>query len=133
MTDDGAGITIVYDGDCPLCARYVRHMRLQQSAGPVQLVNAREFPELVRTYAGKGCSLEEGMVAEYGGRTYHGADCVHLLSVLSAREGWVNRCSAYVLRHRRVAGVVYPLLKAGRSLLLRLLCIPKIESDARSG
>ena len=38
---------IVYDGDCPFCARYVRFVRLRDTIGHVALVNARDGGALV--------------------------------------------------------------------------------------
>jgi predicted DCC family thiol-disulfide oxidoreductase YuxK len=38
-TDDK--MVIVYDGECPVCRKYVRLMGLRKAAGNVDLVNAR--------------------------------------------------------------------------------------------
>ena len=34
--------SIVYDGDCPFCSRYVKLVRLREALGSVDLVNARD-------------------------------------------------------------------------------------------
>jgi predicted DCC family thiol-disulfide oxidoreductase YuxK len=34
-------LTVIYDGECPFCANYVRLYRLRQLVGRVQLVDAR--------------------------------------------------------------------------------------------
>lgn len=65
--------------------------------------------------------LDEGMVLLLGGQCYHGADCLHALALLSSRTGWFNRFNHALFRHPRVSRLAYPLLRAGRNLVLRLL------------
>ena len=42
MTLDSLPTTIVYDGDCPFCSRYVALVRLREAVGQVVLANARD-------------------------------------------------------------------------------------------
>lgn len=69
----------------------------------------------------QGLALDEGMAMYYGGRWYHGADCIHMLALLSTPSGIFNRINAAVFRHPRLARIIYPALRAGRNLLLKVL------------
>ncbi len=124
------GVTIVYDGDCPLCNSFVRHLRLRRSAGQARLVNARADMALVRSLARRGFSLDHGMVVQVDDRHYHGAAAVHVLALMSSRSDWFNRMSYLVFRSGRVAAVLYPALAAGRRVLLRLLGRPPLGPGA---
>ena len=118
-------IAIVYDGDCPLCSAYVRMARLKQAVGAPTLINARERPDLVKALAERGISLDEGMVVYHQGRIYAGGEAMHVLALLTTPVDFANRLTAALLG-RRDALWVYPLLRAGRNLLLRLRNQPQI-------
>jgi predicted DCC family thiol-disulfide oxidoreductase YuxK len=115
------GAVIVYDGDCPFCSRYVALVRLRDSVGPVRLVNAREPDPLVDELRDAGYDLDEGMVLRYGGRTYHGADCIMMLAMLSTPVGPFNRVNAAIFRSPTASRLLYPVLRTCRNAVLRLL------------
>lgn len=122
----GEGAVVVYDGDCPFCSRYAALVTLRRAVGPVTLLDAREGGPLVARLAAEGYDLDEGMVLLYGGRIYHGADCMHMLALLSGGGGAANRAFASLFRHPGAARRLYPLLRAGRNAVLRLLGRDKI-------
>lgn len=115
------GAIIVYDGQCPFCSAYVRYARLRDAVGPVQLVDARSGGPVVEEAIRAGLDLDEGMVLKYGGRLYHGADCLNMLSLLSSRSGLFNRLMAVAFARPGVAHIAYPALRAGRNATLGLL------------
>lgn len=112
---------LVYDGGCPVCSAYVRVVRLQAAAGPMPIVNARDGGVWVERARAAGLRLDEGMAMFYGARWYHGADCIHMMALLGSPSGLFNRMNAAVFRHRGLALALYPVLRAGRNLLLKLL------------
>ena len=118
-TTDGA--VIVYDGQCPFCSTYVRYTRLRNAVGPVKLVDARSGGPVVEEAIRAGLDLDEGMVLKYGGRLYHGADCLNMLSLLSSRSGVFNKLMAFAFARPGVAQMAYPALRAGRNTTLKLL------------
>jgi predicted DCC family thiol-disulfide oxidoreductase YuxK len=126
------GATIVYDGDCPFCSRYVKLVRLREALGRVDLVNAREGGPLVDEVRRAGLDLDEGMVLKLGDRFYHGAACIHMLAVLSTSSGLFNRVTGTLFRSPATARCLYPLLRAGRNATLALLGRRKM-SAALSG
>jgi predicted DCC family thiol-disulfide oxidoreductase YuxK len=124
-----AQAVLVYDGDCPVCSTYVRYVRIKESAGGLLLVNGRDGGPWVARVRQEHLDLDEGMVLFYGGRAYHGADCIHMLALLSTSSGSFNRLNALVFKHPGLARVLYPMLRAGRNLLLRILHRPKLRLE----
>ncbi len=112
---------IVYDGDCPFCARYVRMLRLQAAVGPVRLVNARDDHPSVDRLRTEGYDLNEGMALIDGEDIHFGDDCMHRLALMSTGSGLFNRINATIFRHRALARVLYPILRTGRNATLRVL------------
>lgn len=127
----GTPIEIVYDGDCPFCAAYMRMVRLKDTIGPVSLIDARQHPHVVRQLRAEGIDIDDTMVVNFGGRRYAGPQAVELLSLLSSKVGVMNRLSALLLRDGRRAAFFYPILRTGRRMALILLGRKRIGgSDA---
>lgn len=114
---NGNEMLVFYDGECPFCSAYVRLLRLREAVGRVELIDARSDDVRVGALKDAGVDLNAGMAVRYGGTLYHGADAMRILSVLSA-DGGILRA---VMKSPRRAKVVYPFLRAGRGLVLRLL------------
>lgn len=114
-------LKIVYDGDCPFCSEYMRVTRLRAAVGDVEIIDARSNHPFVSDVKAMGYDLNEGMLAEYQDQIYFGADCMHLLALLSNRSGVLNKTIAAVMKQRRVARLLYPALRLGRNTTLRLM------------
>jgi len=115
------GPVILYDGECPLCATYVRMTRLRASAGPVRLIDARsDAPEVAEARAA-GLDLDRGMIVKLDGRLYHGDAAMTALALLTTPSGVFNRLMRAFFRRPALARMLYPLMVAGRKLTLRLL------------
>lgn len=121
MTDSSAGITIIYDGDCPFCSAYVRMVRLKEAVEPVRLIDARSRQDLVRGLRAQGFDLDRGMVVQMDGTTYHGAKAMHVLSLMTTRLGAFNRLVRPAFSNPKVARAIYPVLVAGRNAVLFVL------------
>jgi predicted DCC family thiol-disulfide oxidoreductase YuxK len=126
---DPKGIRVVYDGECPFCANYVRVLRLRDAVGAVSLVDARKHPELVEQYKRSGYQMDEGMVVEYGGTTYHGKDAMQILALLSSGGGFTNRILAALMRDHRRATALYPVFRAIRNATLTALGRHRLKAD----
>lgn len=109
---------IVYDGDCIFCQNYVRLVRLRETIGNVELLDARSGDPRIAEYRSQGYDLNEGMLFVWSGRVHHGSDAVHVLSGLSTDTGWFNRLNRAVFSSRAAATLLYPLLKLGRRATL---------------
>ncbi|MGR3541143.1 MAG: DCC1-like thiol-disulfide oxidoreductase family protein [Hasllibacter sp.] len=121
LDDPGRPTTIVYDGECPFCSRYVAMVRLREAVGPVTLVDARQGGPLVEALQAQGYDLNEGMVLLMNGEVYHGADSVHRMGLLSTDVGAFNKLNAAIFSNPTASRILYPGMRFGRNLTLRLL------------
>lgn len=129
MSSSEKAALIVYDGDCVFCQNYVRFMRLRETVGPVELLDARSGDPRVVAFRRQGYDLNEGMLFVFDDRVYHGDEAVNLLAILSSPSslfGWLNRA---ILSSRVAARLIYPVLKLGRRITLRLRGRPLIPAD----
>jgi predicted DCC family thiol-disulfide oxidoreductase YuxK len=111
----------MYDGQCPACSWYAGFVRLSKAAGTVALVDLREQAELVAAMRAKGIDPNEGMIVEVDGNLYHGPDAVNVIALISSAYDLANRINLEIFRRRAVAKMLYPLLRPGRSTLLKVL------------
>lgn len=125
-TPESGPVTVVYDGECPFCAAYMRMTRLREAAGQITLVDARRPHPILAEIAAEGLDLDEGMVVQMDGRFYHGDAAMTALSLLSTRSSLFNRAMRGLFRSPRRAALIYPVLVRGRAVTLKLLGRRKI-------
>ncbi len=123
-------ILLVYDNECPACNFYCELARIDESVGKLTLVNAREHSDTMDKITAAGLDIDQGMVLMLDDQIYYGAEAIQMLSLLSTRIGVFNRLSYHVFRSKRVASVLYPMLRTCRNLLLKLLRKSKINNLA---
>lgn len=111
---------IIYDGDCVFCQNFARLLRLRETVGPVDLLDARSGDPRAARYWAEGHDLDEGMLFVYNGRVHYGADAVHVLAGLSSPVSWFNRMNRVVFSSGTASAVLYPVLKLGRRVTLLL-------------
>lgn len=121
-----AHLIVIYDGDCPFCSRYVKHVRLRDIVGRLEYVNARDGGPVVAEAVGKGFDLNEGMLVIMDGVYHHGADAVWALGLLSSPVSAFNRLNARMFRSRTISRFLYPALRFGRNMTIRLLGKPRL-------
>jgi hypothetical protein len=109
---------IIYDGDCIFCQNYVRLVRLRETVGKVELLNARADDPRIAGYQRQGYDLNEGMLFVWDGKVYYGSDAVHVLAGLSGDRGWFNHFNRTVFSSSVASKALYPLLKLGRRVTL---------------
>ncbi len=114
-------LQIVYDGECPFCSNFVELYRIRDNVGKVELIDARDRPDLIAEFDRQGMEINDGMVAIWQGRSYYGSDSVNLLSMLSSEKGAFAAMNRALFKNPRTAAAVYPWLVRGRKLVLRMM------------
>lgn len=121
-------IWLVYDGECPVCKTYCKYIRIREAVGRLHLIDARHPSQLMDEITAAGLDIDQGMVVKFKDVVYYGADAIHILTLLSTPSGIFNRVNYYVFSTRIGAKVFYPLGKAFRTVLLKVLGIRYIEN-----
>lgn len=126
-------ILLVYDKECPACGYYSEHSRIRESVGNLVLLNARDGGLVMDEITAAGLDIDQGMVLKVGNELYHGADAIHAMALMSTRSGMFNRLCHHLFRSKRVAALLYPVLRGGRNLLLRILGRSKVNNLEQPG
>ena len=119
-------ILIIYDGACPLCSAYVTLLRLRQHF-VVELLSARSDDQRVSYFQSRGYDLNQGILLIMGDAVYAGADAMHVLALCSRTDDVFNRLQYAIFSRKRLSRLLYPVLKAGRRLVLLLRGTPLIR------
>ena len=125
---DSDEILLVYDKECPACDTYCRLVEIAPSAGKLTLVDARDRTPVMAEITRAGLDIDQGMVVKMDGKIYYGSEAISALARVSSRSGFFNRLSHYAFRSRTMAHLLYPPLRAGRNLLLKILGKTKINN-----
>jgi len=96
-------------------------VRLKRNFGQLQLIDARKDQKIARHFYQKGMSLDDGMVVRIDDSDYYADDAINVLALLSSSSGLFNRLNALIFRHKAVSKALYPMMKTGRALLLKVL------------
>ena len=96
-------------------------MRLKNAIGTIDLIDCRDRPDLVASYLNRGYDINDGMIVEYGDQVYYGADAVWLLANLTSPVTVWNRFNQLVFSSKILSAALYPALKLGRLITLRIL------------
>lgn len=127
MGDDDQ-IDLVYDPQCPVCEFYCQRIDVSESSGKLSRIDARKDSPIMNEITTAGLDIDQGMVVKVGTELYYGSEAIHQLALLSSKKGIVNRMAYWVFRHRRAAHILYPVLAAGRNLLLKILRRSRINN-----
>ncbi len=114
-------IVLIYDKECPVCKNYTQMVQIRKSIGEMRLINARDNSEEVREVLEQGFDLDQGMVLKIDDNLYYGADAMHTIALLGSRSGVFNKINYWMFRSKRFSHTIYPVLKYGRAVLLKLL------------
>lgn len=126
--NENQDIQLLYDRQCPACDVYCRLVDVAPEEGRLVRLDAREPGEVLDEVTALGLDIDEGMVLKVDDRLYYGADAISELARRSSRTGLFNRLTSLLFRSPSVARVLYPVLKAMRNLLLKLLGRTRINN-----
>ena len=121
-------VLLIYDKQCPACNLYCNLLRIRESVGSLILLDARQGGAILEEITAAGLDVDQGMVVKVGSRLYYGAEAIHVLALMSTKAGVFNRLAYWWFASRHVANVLYPVLRRGRNLLLKLLGRTKINN-----
>ena len=124
-------LALIFDRDCPVCTAYSCNVDVDQTqASGIRRINARDGDDnLVRMAKDAGLDLDDGMVVVHQGKLYHGADALNIMARMAPARGLGNRLNKMLFSNRTAARLSYPLLRAGRNTLLKLLGRKKIKDS----
>lgn len=133
MARNTPDLFLIYDRQCPACEFYARWVRVHETVGPLELVDARRdrrfMPEITR----KGLDIDQGMVLKVDDELYYGADAIRVLALMSTRKGFFNRLNYRIFAFPKRARTLYPLLRSCRNLLLKFMGRTRINNLGKAG
>jgi len=118
---------VLYDGACPACSRYIAASGLVEDRD-ITLIDARSDPTLVAEHARAGRLIDDGMIVVIDGVMHYGADAARMIGAISRPTTPAGRILLWVVGNAPWAKTLYPVLAAGRRVLLRLIGLPLINS-----
>jgi predicted DCC family thiol-disulfide oxidoreductase YuxK len=121
-------VWLVYDGECPICKAYCKYARVRDAVGQLHLIDARQPSVLMDEITAAGLDIDQGMVVKFDDVMYYGPEAIRMLTLLSTPSGLFNRISYLFFGTTRRARLFYPLGKAIRNLVLKILGIHYIEN-----
>jgi len=114
------GDFLLYDGQCPACNSFIAFSRLRETNPSLQVLDAREHPALVRDLRRDGYEINEGMIMRRDGRISMGAEVTEIIARSGEKHG-VRHGVLWTIGEAPWSRALYPVLREGRGLLLRLL------------
>ena len=126
-------LLLIYDKECPACNNYCQVVQIRESVGDLKIVDARENSEAMDEITSEGLDIDQGMVLKIDDCLYFGADTIHALALLGSRSGVFNKVNYWIFKSKSRSRFLYPILKLGRNMLLKILGrtrINNLETDA---
>jgi predicted DCC family thiol-disulfide oxidoreductase YuxK len=111
---------VLFDGDCPICSRYVAPARLNEARAKLAILDARQQPKLVTELRQKGIEINDKMVVSIKGSLLVGADAIRFINARGSPSSRLCRLLFSKLPPRTI-DLLYPFLVRCRRLLLTIL------------
>lgn len=118
---------LIYDGDCILCSNSAQAIKIKNSVGHLEIINARTSHPLVTEALENGFDLNEGILVKYNNQYFYGADAVHFLALIGSPSDTFNKISSSIFKYKWVSYCFYPFFKLIRNIILFLRKIPPIK------
>lgn len=104
-------------------------VRLRERLPDLELVSAREPHSVVDFLRSEGFDLNEGIVLIESGSIHFGDRAMHRIANLTNNKSVFNALNRWVFRSERRSRTLYPFLKSGRRMLLRIMGRKPIEQN----
>lgn len=121
-------ILLVYDKECPACNMYCNIVKIREDVGELKIIDAREDSQVRDEITRLGWDIDQGMIVKTGDKLYYGDEAIHVLALMGSRSGVFNRLNYWIFKSPKRSAVLYPILKACRGLLLKLMRKTKINN-----
>jgi predicted DCC family thiol-disulfide oxidoreductase YuxK len=112
---------LLYDGECPACRTYVTFARLRETWPEVELLDARDEPDLVARLRAEGYEINDGLVLRLGDTIHYGAEATRVIGAAAGEQGPGRRLVLAAIGTAPWSRRLYPWLNRGRKLLLAAL------------
>ena len=114
-------VTVIYDGECPFCTNFVMVANLRKSYEFLCLINARQTEnETVKFVRSRGFDLNKGMVVMLADKVLYGSDAANFIAI-HCKEGLLGNIYRLLLRNKKLAKWIYPILTRLRRIFFRLV------------
>ena len=125
-----SGIWFVYDGDCPICRMAAHALKIKKEYGELHLLNARDAKDsaLMAEINKRGYDLDEGMVIYLNDEFYHGKTALKFMARYGENKGFFNHFNKSLFWSDTLAKFLYPAMRFGRNVLIRLRGSDKIRN-----
>ncbi len=115
----GAGLTLYYDGDCPICSRYRDYVAIRRDH-ELELCDAREHRVEIEELARQGFDINTGMILVSPQRTLQGHEAVVAMRELTHGRGRADGLFRLLLKAPWLVRIGYPFARLLRNGLLRI-------------
>src|SRR5512140_3514025 len=112
---------VLYDGECPVCARYIDATGVARCRADYELIDARTRPDLVAQHRAEGRLIDEGMIVVEGEDVHFGGEATRRLAEIGVPASGGSKIMLWSVGKAPWSGVLYPILASGRRALLRVL------------
>lgn len=113
-------ISLYYDDECPFCKDYIKYIELRKKY-EVQAINARETIEKIKTFREKGFDINNGMLVEFDGAIYQGADAAKFLDECISKNGLLDKLISFSVKLPGFKQLIYPVVLLSRRIILKFL------------
>lgn len=121
-------IFLIYDKECPVCNNFSQVVRIRETVGKLEIINARDNSEVMDEISAQGLDIDQGLVLKMDGQLYYGSDAIHVLALISSRSGIFNSVNYWMFKSKTLSKILYPGLRFSRNLLLKILGKSKVNN-----
>lgn len=115
------GDFLLYDGECPVCSRYVLWTNIRNKHPNISLLDARQQPELVAALRTEGVEINNTMFLQIDGQSFVGAAAMAKISIYMPQNTFSQRLLRRLTSSKLLFEKIYPGFVFGRKLLLTIL------------
>lgn len=128
--EKSAGVSFVYDGECPLCSNAAHALRIKKEYGEIHLINARDATNdpLVAEITKRGFDLDAGMVIHAEDRFYHGQDALKFMARYGDARNFFTAFCKSIFWSNTISSLTYPWMRGMRNLLLKRKDVGRIDN-----